>query len=182
MKRVSAAVCSAIGSRLVYQTDWQIASKLKPKELRIKVAAAGVNFADLLKTRGQYQEKADPPFVPGNELAGEVCEIGEGVSNYALGDRVICLNRGGAYASETIADASACLKLPSDKPSVDLCEAAALLVNYGTAHLALTSRRVLDAAPPKLSRRPSPSHACGLSASSCCFACLSSPPPTPATR
>ena len=140
MKRVSAAVCTAIGSRLVYQTDWQIASKLKPKELRIKVAAAGVNFADLLKTRGQYQEKADPPFVPGNELAGEVCEIGEGVSNYALGDRVICLNRGGAYASETIADASACLKLPSDKPSVNLCEAAALLVNYGTAHLALTSR------------------------------------------
>ena len=78
--------------------------------------------------------------MPGNELAGEVCEIGEGVSSYALGDRVICLNRGGAYASETIADASACLKLPSDKPSVDLCEAAALLVNYGTAHLALTSR------------------------------------------
>ena len=138
----SAAVCTAIGERLVYQ-DWTVAPARKG-EVKIKVAAAGVNFADLLKTRGQYQEKADPPFVPGNEVAGEVCEIGDGVRGLAIGDRVICLNRGGAYATECVADARTCVKLPADKPALDLCEAAALLVNYGTAHLALTSRGELQ--------------------------------------
>lgn len=135
----SAAVCRAIGERLVYETDWAVGRAGKG-EVRIKVAAAGVNFADLLKTRGQYQEKSDPPFVPGNEVAGEICEVGDAVGHLAVGDRVICLNRGGAYSSECVADARTCIKLPAEKPSLDLCEAAALLVNYGTAHLALTSR------------------------------------------
>ena len=108
------------------------------------MAAAGVNFADLLKTRGQYQEKAEPPFVPGNELAGEVCEVGEGVTSLSVGDRVVCLNRGGAYASETVALAATCLKVPAAAASRDLCEAASLLVNYGTAHLALTTRSQLQ--------------------------------------
>ena len=135
----SAAVCTALGERLAYQRDWAV-GPTGPGQLRIRVAAAGVNFADLLKTRGQYQEKADPPFVPGNELAGEVCEVGDAVDGYAVGDRVVCLNRGGAYATECVADAASCLKLPADKPALDLCEAAALLVNYGTAHLALTTR------------------------------------------
>ena len=57
-----AAVCAALGERLVYQKSWEV-QKPGKGELRIQVAAAGVNFADLLKTRGQYQEKADPPFV-----------------------------------------------------------------------------------------------------------------------
>ena len=137
-----AAVCEALGERLVHRTDWKVGPPGRG-QLRIRVAAAGVNFADLLKTRGQYQEKAEPPFVPGNELAGEVSEVGDGVEGFSLGDRIICLNRGGAYASDCVADAATCLKLP-DGPSVDLGEAAALLVNYGTAHLALTSRGQLQ--------------------------------------
>ena len=140
----TAAVCTEIGSRLVQQTDWAIAPPGRG-QVRIKVAAAGVNFADLLKTRGQYQEKADPPFVPGNELAGEIMELGDGVDNLTVGDRVVCLSRGGAYASESVADAAACLKLPAAAASRDLAEAAALLVNYGTAHLALTTRGNLQA-------------------------------------
>ena len=138
----SAAVCTKIGGLLEFQ-EGMSQEALAKGQVRIKVAAAGVNFADVLKCRGLYQEKADPPFVPGNELAGEVCEVGEGVSHLALGDQVVCLSRGGAFASESVADARTCLKLPPT--SRDISEAAGLLVNFGTAHLALASRANLQA-------------------------------------
>ena len=54
----------------------------------------------LLQVRGQYQVKAEPPFVPGNEAAGEVCELGEQVTTLALGDRVITLRRGARTITE----------------------------------------------------------------------------------
>ena len=138
----SAAVCTKIGAPLELRTDWgDDAAPLKPKQLRIRVAAAGVNFADLLQVQGLYQDVAEPPFVPGNEAAGEVTEVGAGASSaFAVGDRVICVSRGGAYASEIVTDASTCLKLPEAAASKDLAEAAALLINYGTAHIALTRR------------------------------------------
>ena len=94
------------------------------------------------QARGQYQVKADPPFVPGNEAAGEVSEIGERVSSLARGDKVIVLRRGGGYASESMAEEQLCVKVP--RASADLVEAAALLVNYGTAHLALSRRAALQ--------------------------------------
>ena len=139
----TAAVCKKLGDPLSIVHDWK-SPQVARGQVKIKVAAAGVNFADILQARGQYQDKAEPPFVPGNEAAGEVCEVGEGVETLAIGDRVICLSRGGAYASETVADARTCLKLPPSAASADLAEAAALLVNYGTAHLALTSRAHLQ--------------------------------------
>ena len=139
----TAAVCKKLGDPLSIVHDWKTPLVTRG-QVKIKVAAAGVNFADILQARGQYQDKAEPPFVPGNEAAGEVCEVGEGVKTLAIGDRVICLSRGGAYASETVADARTCLKLPPSAASADLAEAAALLVNYGTAHLALTSRAHLQ--------------------------------------
>ena len=143
----SAAVCTKIGAPLELRTDWgDDAAPLKPKQLRIRVAAAGVNFADLLQVQGLYQDVAEPPFVPGNEAAGEVTEVGAAASSaFAVGDRVICVSRGGAYASEIVTDASTCLKLPEAAASKDLAEAAALLINYGTAHIALTRRaRLVD--------------------------------------
>jgi NADPH2:quinone reductase len=101
-----------------------------------------VSWSALPQARGQYQVKAEPPFVPGNEAAGEVSEIGERVSSLARGDKVIVLRRGGGYASESVADEQLCIKVPS--ASADLVEAAALLVNYGTAHLALSRRAALQ--------------------------------------
>jgi NADPH2:quinone reductase len=139
----AASVCNKIGDPLIYQTDWPIASP-GPGEVKVKVAAVGVNFAEILQTRGQYQEVKEAPFCPGNECAGEVCEVGEG-SHLKIGDLVICLARGSAYASECIADSRACIKLPPAAASADLAEAAALLVNYGTAHLALEDRAGMKA-------------------------------------
>ena len=137
-----AAVCTQLGEPLVHR-EWQLAAP-KAGQVKIKVAAAGVNFAEILQAKGQYQERVEPPFVPGNECAGEVCEVGGNVESLAVGDRVICLSRGGAYASETVVDAGTCLKLPKSAGNRDLAEAAALLCNYGTAHLAISSRAQLQ--------------------------------------
>lgn len=139
-----AAVCDALGAPLTLSENWSV-PPLTPDSLRIKVAAAGVNFADVLTVKGLYQDKSEPPFVPGNEMAGEVMEVGDAVAQrFAVGDRVISLARGGAYAAETVVSASHCLKLPAAAASKDLAEAAALAVQYGTAHLALAHRARLQ--------------------------------------
>jgi len=99
-----------------------------------------------LQARGEYQDVAEPPFVPGNEAAGQVTEVGAAAASaFAVGDRVICVSRGGAFASELVADARQCRKLPAAAAAADLAEAAALLCNYGTAHLALSKRANLAA-------------------------------------
>ena len=90
----SAAVCTSLGAPLEVQHDRP--TDPGPKQVAIKVAAAGVNYADVLQAKGLYQDKAETPYVPGNESAGEVCAVGAGVENLAIGDRVICVSRGGA--------------------------------------------------------------------------------------
>ncbi len=59
-----------------------------PSEIAIDVRAAGVNFPDVLITEGKYQFKPTPPFIPGGEVAGVVAAVGEGVTGFAVGDRV----------------------------------------------------------------------------------------------
>ena len=74
------------------------------------VRAASVNFPDTLIIRGQYQYKPNLPFVPGNECAGVVVEVGGSVDGLSVGDRVLALVGTGAYGS--VAEAcrnSACL-------------------------------------------------------------------------
>jgi NADPH:quinone reductase len=85
---------------------------LQPDEVRIKVHAAGLGFPDLLMTRGEYQLKLDPPFVPGMEFAGEIIECGAGVVKWSLGDRVMAGGRGGAFAEEAVVPAAALTLLP----------------------------------------------------------------------
>ncbi|GMH95149.1 hypothetical protein TrST_g3261 [Triparma strigata] len=135
-----AAVCTELGAPLQYQM-WELPT-LQPGEVKVRVAGTGVNFAEILQAKGQYQEMKEPPFVPGNECAGEVTETAPG-SKLSVGDQVICLARGSAYACDVIADEAACIKLPEAARKRDLCEAAALLVNYGTAHLALENRAAM---------------------------------------
>ena len=64
----------------------------------IDVKAAGVNFPDVLLTRGRYQFKPTPPFSPGGEVAGVVSAIGNGVTSVAVGDRVAATMLYGAFA------------------------------------------------------------------------------------
>lgn len=111
-----------------------------PGEARIAIHAAGVNFADTLVVTGAYQHKPDLPFTPGMEAAGEVIEVGEGVTRVKPGDRVVAATRHGAYAEEVVADAEHLVTIPD---SMDFATAAAFPIGYGTAHLALTHRTQL---------------------------------------
>ncbi|HEY0570463.1 MAG TPA: alcohol dehydrogenase catalytic domain-containing protein, partial [Enterovirga sp.] len=70
----------------------------EPGEVRIRVRAAAVNFADSLMISNQYQHKPPLPLIPGMEAGGEVIEVGAGVPHLAPGDRVIGYARFGFFA------------------------------------------------------------------------------------
>ncbi len=109
-------------------------------KVRISIRACGVNFADSLAIAGQYQDNPPLPFTPGIEAAGIVTETGSSVTSVSVGDRVICLNRNGGYATETIADEAAVIAIPDQ---MDFPSAAAFSLTYGTAHIALDYRAKL---------------------------------------
>src|ERR1700752_999330 len=81
------------------------APPIRAGAVRIRVEAAGINFADLLLVSGQYQEKPPLPFTPGSEAAGTITEVGPGVTNLQTGERVMVLSGGGAFAEEVVVDA-----------------------------------------------------------------------------
>jgi len=98
-----AAVCTALtGEDAIEVPEWGL-PPLCPASLRIAVAAASVNFPDVLIVSGEYQARPDPPFVPGSECAGVVIETGEEVADHAIGDRVLALLEAGAFATEVTA-------------------------------------------------------------------------------
>jgi NADPH2:quinone reductase len=111
---------------------------LEPHQVRIRVRAAGVNFADSLMVGGTYQVKPPFPFTPGLEAAGEIVETGSAVDGLQAGQRVLAvLRNGGGYAEEIVLDAAAVVPIPD---AMNFVTAAAFPVAYGTSHLALTHR------------------------------------------
>lgn len=111
-------------------------------QVRVRVRACGVNFADSLITRGQYQLQPQPPFSPGFEVAGEVLELGAGVTGIAVGDRVIGMTGHGGYAEQAVIDANRCVAMPAAMP---FAHGAAFPVVFGTSHIALWHRARLQA-------------------------------------
>jgi len=109
--------------------------------VRIMVHAAGLNFADLLLISGQYQEKPAFPFCPGMEISGVISEIGAGVDNFNIGDRVMALIGTGAYSEEVVASADRIYRIP-DK--MDFASAAGFPVTYGTSYGAFDWRAHLQ--------------------------------------
>ncbi len=112
---------------------------LKPKkgQVIIDVKACGVNFPDLLLSRGMYQMRPPLPFSPGGEVAGTVSAIGEGVSSVAVGDRVMALNWYGGFASQVAVAERQAVPVPE---SMDLETAAAFAFTYATSFHALVDR------------------------------------------
>lgn len=94
-----------------------------PREVRIEVAAAGVNNADLLERRGQYPVPPNAPPGLGLEVAGIVTALGSEVTEWGLGDRVCALVAGGGYTEEAIAPAAQVMPVPT---GLSMIEAAAL--------------------------------------------------------
>lgn len=104
----------------------------------LEIRATGVNFPDGLLVQGSYQVKPERPFIPGVEYCGIVSQIGEGVSNVKVGQKVICTNPAyGGFAEKVVVDARILFPIPDDFPDVD---AANILCAHGTAHHALKQR------------------------------------------
>ncbi|OIQ42425.1 MAG: NADPH:quinone oxidoreductase [Roseobacter sp. MedPE-SWde] len=103
-------------------------------EVKVRIRACGLNFADLLLQKGTYQDTPLPPFTPGLELAGEVMECGSQVQRVSPGDRVAVFSGQGGLAQEGVFDAARVLAIPD---SMSFEDAAALLITYGTSHVAL---------------------------------------------
>lgn len=116
--------------------------KVRAGEVKIAVKAAGINFPDLLMIQGLYQMKPPFPFSPGLEVAGDIIEVGEGVSNRRVGDRVIGIVNYGGFAEEVNAPASMTLLMPSN---MSYEHGAGFPLTYGTSHVALAHRAKLQA-------------------------------------
>src|SRR5687767_2034510 len=106
----------------------------------IDVHAAGVNYPDILLTRGMYQFKPTPPFSPGGEAAGVVSAIGSGVNSVKVGDRVVTTMLYGAFAERVAAPELAVTKLPD---AVSFEVGAATLLTYATTYHALVDRAAI---------------------------------------
>lgn len=111
-------------------------------QVAVSVKAAGINFPDVLSIAGKYQVKSEPPFVPGNEAAGVVAAVGEGVTRFAVGDEVLFMSDGGAFAECCVADEATVIPL---LPGLDFARAAGFTVTYGTSYHALVQRAGLKA-------------------------------------
>lgn len=105
-----------------------------PGDVRVAVNAAGINFADTMARVGLYPDAPKPPCVMGYEVAGTIESVGEGVTDFAVGDRVMAGTRFGGQAELVTVPADQALPLP-DRLSFE--QGAAFPVNYGTAYAAL---------------------------------------------
>lgn len=108
----------------------------KPDQVLIEVHAAGVNFPDVLVTRGEYQIKPEVPFIPGGEVAGIVRSAPENAS-VQPGDRVAAFPGFGGFAELVAADSRTVFALPDE---ISFAVGAALPMNYFTVHFALQRR------------------------------------------
>lgn len=111
-----------------------------PDEMVVEVEAAALNFFDILLCRGEYQEKPDPPFTPGGEVAGKISDAGN--AQFQLGQRVIATPfPSGGYAEKVAVSSSNVFPIPETMPSD---AAAAMHIIYQTAHFALHRRANLQ--------------------------------------
>lgn len=109
---------------------------VSPGKVLVSVEAAGVNFPDVLMSKGEYQMRPEPPFVPGSEVAGRVKQAPPG-SRFAPGDRVAAFPGLGGFAEVALAEELTTFSLPDE---ISFEEGAALLMNYLTVHFALRRR------------------------------------------
>ncbi len=127
-----AVVFDQPGDESVLRVGEVEAPTLGPRDLRIRVAAAGVNRADLLQRRGMYPPPPGASPLLGLECAGEVVEVGAEVAGWKRGDRAMALLAGGGYAEEVVVDAGSALPVPK---ALSLEEAAGLPEVYLTVFL-----------------------------------------------
>jgi NADPH:quinone reductase-like Zn-dependent oxidoreductase len=129
-----AVVLTGHGGPEVLRVEERPDPAVGPGEVRIDVRAAGINFADTMARVGLYPDAPKPPCVLGYEIAGEVESVGEGVTDYKVGDRVVAGTRFGGQASLVTVPAGQVLRLPE---RLSFEQGAAIPVNYSTAYCGL---------------------------------------------
>lgn len=125
--------------------DWHLKPLERPTPgpgtALVRVAACGLNFADLLMRDGKYQERPGFPYVPGLELSGTVEALGPGSEGPPPGSRVMAFVNGGALADYAVVPANRLVCIPD---SMGFTDAAAFPIAYGTSHLALDHKARLQ--------------------------------------
>ncbi|MEM9056507.1 MAG: NADPH:quinone oxidoreductase family protein [Pseudomonadota bacterium] len=137
-----ALVCNEYGGADKLRVEERDTPEPGPGQLLVAVRAAGLNFPDVLIVAGRYQVKTPPPFVPGNEAAGVVTAIGDGVTRFKAGDAILCTPTGGAFAQACVVDEA--MAMPMVK-GLDFPEAAGFAITYGTGLHALVQGAALAA-------------------------------------
>jgi NADPH:quinone reductase-like Zn-dependent oxidoreductase len=127
---MQAVVITKHGGPGVLQVQEQPDPTLGAGQVRIDVAASGINFADVMARMGLYADAPKTPCVVGYEVAGTIVELGEGVENFSVGERVFASTQFGGYASQVAAMATDVVALPDE---LSFEQGAAIPVNYGTA-------------------------------------------------
>ena len=120
------------GPEVLELTDMPVPEP-KAGQVRLRVQAVGLNFADILNVNGEYLTRARTPFVPGMEMAGVIDALGEGITGLEVGQLVAALGPG-AFAEYAVVHAAAVFPIPAN---LNAREAAALPVSYYTAYFAL---------------------------------------------
>jgi NADPH:quinone reductase-like Zn-dependent oxidoreductase len=133
-RAVKAVVITKHGGPGVLEVQERPDPVVGPGEVRIEVAAAGINFADVMARMGLYQDAPKTPCVVGYEVAGTVLELGAGVESVSHGQRVLAGTQFGGYASQVVVPAADVTPLPEQ---LSFEQGAAIPVNYATAWAAL---------------------------------------------
>lgn len=137
-----AVVCKQFGSPEDLVVEERDDPAPRAGQLLIDVEAAAVTFPDTLMLEDRYQFKAEPPYVPGGEVAGVVAAIGDGVDGFAVGDRVVGgLGVTGGFAERAVVPAAGARKLPE---GVGFAESTGLNYAYGTSLYGLKHRGQLQ--------------------------------------
>lgn len=135
--QMKAVLCRSFGPPPELAVETVASPRPGAGEVRIGIHACGVSFPDTLIVEGRYQFRPDPPFSPGAEAAGEILEVAPGVTEYAVGDRVVRFGTHGGFAEELVAPVAELVPLPAE---LSYRTAAAVPLNYGTAYHALVQR------------------------------------------
>ncbi|MER2583853.1 MAG: NADPH:quinone oxidoreductase family protein [Candidatus Competibacter sp.] len=139
---MKAIVCHELSGLAALRLEDVPEPRPRSGQVRVRVRACGINFADSLIARGQYQTQPEPPFSPGFEVAGDILDVGEGVTDFRAGDRVIAITPHGGYAEQVVANVDRCVPMPATMPYE---QGAAFPVVFGTSHIALWHRARLRA-------------------------------------
>jgi NADPH2:quinone reductase len=135
---MKAMVCEAFGGpEVLHFRELPDPPPPGPGDLQVQIQARGVQYVDVLMLAGKYQYRPEPPFIPGNEAAGEVVATGEGVTRFKPGDRIMSRHRLGAFATLGNARAENCNPVPA---GFSIEEAAVFSGAYHTAYHALLQR------------------------------------------